>query len=106
MTTFFPLNEDSDTGSPCWSGSVKSGAWSPASSAIARRTLLQQPRQPPVLEHPSLGLAGRAVAHHVVLVEHRLEPVAAPGARLSVAAMHGERHRELVRQRQRKLALV
>ena len=51
------------------------------------RLILEQPREPPVLQHPALGLARRAVAHHVVLVEHRLELVAASRARLAVAAV-------------------
>ena len=69
---------------------------------VKGRALLQQPRQPPVLEQLALGLAGRAVAHHVVLVEHRLELVAAARARLAVVAVDGERHRQLVGDRQRE----
>src|SRR5436305_3996811 len=68
--------------------------------------LLQQPREPPVLQHPALGLAGGAVAHHVVLVEHGLEPVSAPRAGLAVATVDGERHWELVGERELQLACI
>src|ERR1700733_8118019 len=69
-------------------------------AALADGALLQQPRQPPVLEQLALGLASRAVAHHVVLVEHRFELVAAARARFAVTAVDGERHRQAGGNRQ------
>src|SRR3954466_12064965 len=57
--------------------------------------LLQQPREPPVLEDPPLGLAVRAVGHHVVLVEHRLQHGVAARARLPLVRVHAGGLREL-----------
>jgi len=51
-------------------------------------TLLQQPRQPPVLEHASLGLAVGTVGDHVVLEVDRPQPGSAARARLPLAAVH------------------
>ncbi len=50
-------------------------------------TLLQQPRQPPVLEHASLGLAVGTVGDHVVLEVDRPQPACAARARLPLAAV-------------------
>src|SRR6516225_3307270 len=71
-----------------------------------RESLLEQPGEPPVLQQLALRLARRAVAHHVVLVEHGLELVAAARAGLAVAPMDGERHRQLVGDRERQGRLV
>src|SRR5437588_4050343 len=60
---------------------------------------LQQPRQPPVLQHPPARLLLGAVGHHVVLEVNGLEGGAAPGTRLALLAMDLERHRRLVGQR-------
>src|SRR3954447_23214880 len=62
--------------------------------------LLQEPREPAVLEHPPAGLLLRAVAHDVVLVVDGLERRAAARARLALVTMDHERHRHLVGNRQ------
>ena len=49
--------------------------------------LLQQPRQPAVLEHAPLGLAVRAVGDHVVLEVDRLQRRGAARARLALVAV-------------------
>src|SRR5690349_3949985 len=68
--------------------------------------LFEEAREPAVLHQLALGLARRAVAHDVVLVEDGLELVAAPRTRLAVVAMDRQRHRQLVGDRQRHLLLV
>src|ERR1700754_3597332 len=68
--------------------------------------LLQQPREPAVLEDPALRLAMRAVRHHVVLIEDRLEDRLAARARLALVRGHARRLRELLRQRELDLVLV
>ena len=67
--------------------------------AVAAR-LSQQPREPAVLEHAPLGLAGRAVGDHVVLEVDRTQRRAAARARLALVAVDLQRHRQLVGDRQ------
>src|SRR4051794_18572908 len=71
-----------------------------ASASSGNRRLLEQARQPPVLEHAPARLLLRAVAHHVVLVVHRLEGRSAPRAGIALVAVDEERHRQLVGDRQ------
>src|SRR5579875_713355 len=98
---------------PAWTGPA-SGSKAPRrlrSSLLLRRPrrsgspagrLLQKPAQTPVLEHLPVGLTDRAITHHVVLVEDRLQRVPAAWTRLAVVTVHRERHRQLVRNRQRQ----
>src|SRR5947209_5192943 len=68
--------------------------------------LLEQAREPAVLEDPPLRLAGGAVRDHVLLEVDALELGAAARARLALAPVDLERHRELVGNRERNRALV
>ena len=61
------------------------GGYPPLPALGAR--LLEQPRQPAVLQHAAAGLLLRAVAEHVVLVVHRLDRRAAARARLALVAV-------------------
>src|SRR3954465_3875291 len=70
--------------SACTTAAARASA--SASSGNARR-LLEQARQPAVLEHAPAGLLLRAVAHHDKSVVHRFERRAAPGARLALVAV-------------------
>ena len=81
-------------------------AWRQRLSDQVPSSLLEQAAQAPVLEHLSVGLADRAVAHHVVLVEDRLEPGATARAWFAVAAVDGQWHRQLVGDRQLQRPLV
>ena len=68
-----------------------------AADRPARSTaLLQQPRQPAVLEHPAAGLALRAVVGLVLGEVDGLDRRPAARARLALAAVDLERHRQLV----------
>src|SRR4051812_28291655 len=75
----------------------------PRSCAV---TLLEQAREAPVLEDPALGLAVRAVGHHVVLVEDGLQDRLAAWARLALVGVDLRRLGELLRERKRDLRLV
>src|SRR4051812_13587521 len=83
--------------SACTTAAARANA---SASSGTRGRLLEQPRQPAVLQHPPAGLLLRAVRHHVVLVVHRLERRPAARARLAVVAVDLQRHRHLVRDRQ------
>src|ERR687894_1821698 len=74
---------------------TRTSRWTRASGP--RTDLLQQLRQPPVLQHPPVRLLLGAVAHDVVLEVDRLDLRAAARARLAGAAVNLERHRQLVR---------
>src|SRR5579859_493450 len=69
-------------------------------------SLLQEPGETPVLEDSSLRLTRRAIGHNVILIEHRLELVTAPRAGLALVPVHGEGHRQLVRDRQAECLVV
>ena len=78
----------------------------PASIRSPVRQLLEQPRQPPILQHPPARLLLGAVTHDVVLEVDRLDRGAAARARLALAAVDLERHRQLVGDRRADHLLV
>ena len=74
--------------------------WTSAAQLGGAGGLLQQPRQPAVLEHLAARLLVRAVAHDVVLVVDGLDRRAAARARLAGLAVDLQRQRQLVGDRQ------